>query len=117
MKHLDGFGLPVPRDRPEECRVRAAEVLPAGGGHGVLSAVEAVEDVVPEGVLTPLALAAGHQPGEVAVSAFIACRDRARRDAVNAGGIAEPRMPVDARAVPFDGRRLVRGGFRPIVAF
>jgi uncharacterized protein YbaA (DUF1428 family) len=117
MGYLDGFVAPVPRTKIAEYRKHTADALAVWRDHGALSAVEAVEDDVPEGAVTSFPMAVKREPGEVVVFAFITYRDCAHRDAVNAKVIADPRMQGDPADAPFDGKRLIFGGFRPIAGF
>jgi uncharacterized protein YbaA (DUF1428 family) len=113
--YLDAFALPVPRDGLDNYRGHAAQALQVWMDHGALSAVEAVADDVPDGTVTSFPMAVKLEPGEVVVVSFITYRDRAHRDEVNARVIADPRMQHDDVERPFDGRRLIWGGFVPIL--
>lgn len=114
MSYVDGFVLPVPRDKIEDYRAMASAALDVWMDHGALSAVEAMGDDVPDGKLTSFPLAVRLNEDEVVFFSFITYRDRAHRDEVNAKVIADPRTqraPDDL----FDARRMIFGGFIPIV--
>lgn len=116
--YVDGFVVPVPKDRVEAYRTHAAAALDIWMAHGALSAVEAMGDDVPDGKLTSFPMAVRLEPGEVVFFSFITYRDRAHRDEVNARVFADPRMQADAQrpeAWPFDGRRMIWGGFAAVV--
>ena len=114
MMYIDGFLVPVRKDRIEAYRAMSEEFLAVWIDHGALTAVEAMGDDVPDGVHTSFPMAVKLEPGEVVVFSFITYRDRAHRDAVNADAMADPRvaaMPTDI----FDGRRMIWAGFVPFV--
>lgn len=120
--YIDSFVVPVRRDRIDEYRAHAEETLVLWREHGALSATEAVADDVPDGTLTSFPMAVDLQAGEVVVVSFITFRDRAHRDAVNTAVMTDPRMqkhmaPGASAAWPFDGKRMIWGGFRTIVHF
>jgi uncharacterized protein YbaA (DUF1428 family) len=118
--YIDGFVVPVPKARVEAYKAHAAETLAVWTEHGALSAVEAMGDDVPEGVVTSFPMAVKLEPGEVVFFSWITYRDRAHRDAVNAAVMADPRMQKfqaegDSANWPFDGRRMIWGGFQAVV--
>jgi uncharacterized protein YbaA (DUF1428 family) len=114
--YIDGFVVPVPQDRIEDYRVMAEEAMALWIEHGALSAVEAMGDDVPDGVVTSFPMAVRAEPGEVVFFSFITFRDRAHRDAVNAAVMADPRLKMPGETAPFDARRMIWGGFQPILS-
>ena len=115
MGYIDGYVLPVRRDRIDDYRKIAKTLLAIWIEHGALSAVEAVADDVPDGAVTSFPLSVKASPHETVVFAFITYRDRAHRDEVRAKAAADPRMQQpDARIV--DGERMIWGGFRCLVS-
>jgi uncharacterized protein YbaA (DUF1428 family) len=115
MGYLDGFVLAVPvakRDAYREIAARASEVFRA---HGALRVVEAWGHDVPEGTTTSFTMAVRRQPDEAVVFSWIEWPSREARDAGHAAAMADPRMPMDMAAMPFDGKRMIFGGFEPIV--
>jgi uncharacterized protein YbaA (DUF1428 family) len=116
--YVDGFVVPVPKDRVEDYRKHAATALDVWIEHGALSAVEAMGDDVPEGVTTSFPMAVKLEEGEVVFFSFITYRDRAHRDAVNALVQEDARMqPLMSGEGdwPFDGKRMIWGGFSALV--
>jgi uncharacterized protein YbaA (DUF1428 family) len=116
--YVDGFVVPVPKDRVEDYRKHAATALDVWMEHGALSAVEAMGDDVPEGVTTSFPMAVKLEEGEVVFFSFITYRDRAHRDAVNALVQEDARMqPLMSGEGdwPFDGKRMIWGGFSALV--
>ena len=112
--YIDGFLVPVHKDRIEAYRAMAETTLAVWIDHGALTAVEAMGDDVPDGVHTSFPMAVKLQPGEVVFFSFITYRDRAHRDAVNAAVMADPRI-ADMPSDVFDGKRMIWGGFVPLV--
>ncbi len=80
--------------------------------HGAQSVVECWADDVPRGQHTDFFMAVKCTEDETVVFSWIIWPDKATRDAGQAKVIADPRMPAD---VPFDGKRLIFGGFEAIV--
>ena len=115
MAYVDGFVLPVPRDEVETYRELARKAGEVWMEQGALSFVECVGDDVPDGKLTsfPMAVKAGED--EVVVLSWITFESREKRDEINARVMADPRIKADMQNMPVDGRRMIFGGFRPIV--
>jgi uncharacterized protein YbaA (DUF1428 family) len=113
--YVDGFLVPVRRDRIEAYRAMAEKALDIWMDHGALTAVEAMGDDVPDGVHTSFPMAVKLEPGEVVFFSFITYRDRAHRDEVNAKVMADPRLAMSPDNESFDGKRMIWGGFVPIV--
>ncbi len=112
--YIDGFVVPVHSDKIEAYRALSEAFLSVCMEHGALTAVEAMGDDVPDGVHTSFPMAVKAQPGEVVIFSFVTYRDRAHRDAVTAAAMADPRMAAMPTDV-FDGKRMIWGGFVPIV--
>jgi uncharacterized protein YbaA (DUF1428 family) len=116
--YIDGFVVPVPRDRIEDYQAHAALTLDIWMEHGALSAVEGMGDDVPDGEVTSFPMAVGLEPGEVVFFSYITYRDRAHRDEVNAKVMADPRMQTwmgSPETWPFSGKRMIWGGFSALV--
>ncbi len=117
MAYVDGFVLPVPKDRLDDYRKLARKAGKIWKEYGALEYIECVEDDVKPGKSTSFPQAVKRKPDEVVVFAWIVYRSRAHRDRVNAKVMADPRLAsMDPKHVPFDGRRMFWGGFRPIVS-
>jgi len=83
--------------------------------HGALAFVECVGDDVPDGQLTSFPRAVQATDDDVVVFSRIVYESRERRDAINAKVRAGPRLKRDMADMPFDGKRMIFGGFRTIV--
>ncbi len=116
-KYVDGFVIPVPKDKIETYRGIAEKASKIWMEYGALEYRECVlEDPTAQEVLA-FPVLAGASPEETVVFAYITYDSRAHRDEVNAKVMADPRMnemctPGDA---PFDCKRMAYGGFQTIV--
>ena len=113
--YVDGFLLAVPTDRREDYRAHAAIAGEVFRDHGALSFVEAWGDDVPEGKVNSMRSAVLLAEGETVVFSWITWPDRATRDAGFAKVMADPRIAGQTQDPPFDGRRMIFGGFEVIV--
>lgn len=110
--YVDGFLVPVTRDRIDEYLRMASDVGRIWIDHGALSVTEAMADDVPDGVHTSFPMAVKLEPDEVVFFSWITYRDRAHRDEVNARVTADPRMAWDrTQTPPMNLQRMVWGGF------
>ncbi len=82
---------------------------------GALSAVECWGDDVPDGEVTSFPMAVKAEPGESVVFAWIEWPDKATHDAANARMMAPDFAPDMEEEMPFDGKRMIFGGFDPVV--
>ncbi len=117
MKYVDGYVLPVPKKNLQAYRRIAQKAGKIWRDHGALDYKECVgEDLnVKCGVRFPRA--AKVKPGETVVFSYIVFKSRAHRDRVNAKVMKDPRLAkmMDPRAMPFDTKRMLYGGFRVLV--
>lgn len=115
MSYVDGFLVPVPESRLEEYRALASRMRDLWMRHGALQYVESVADDVKEGKWTDFYRAVDRKPGETVVFAFVIYKSREDRDAIMQKVMADPMMNADPSTFPFDGKRMVFGGFRAIL--
>ncbi len=111
MTYVDGFVLAVPNAKKEEYRRHAVEMAPLLKEYGALSMVECWGDDVPEGKLTSFPMAVQCGAEETVVFSWMTWPSKAVRDAGWARIMADPRMKMDPATVPFDGKRMIYGGF------
>lgn len=109
MPYVDGFVLPVPSDRKAEYLEFSAFWAPKFRDWGALAQYECWGDDVPEGQVTDFRRAVDLQLGETVVFAWNIWPDKDTRDAAWARMREEPDV-----AIPFDGKRMIMGGFDPI---
>jgi uncharacterized protein YbaA (DUF1428 family) len=106
---------PVPTVNREAYRLHAQHAAPLFKEHGALSVVECWGDDVPEGKLTSFPLAVKCVPGETVVFSWITWPSRAARDEGWKKVMADPRMQPGEMSMPFDGKRLIYGGFEVLL--
>ncbi|WP_418315564.1 DUF1428 domain-containing protein [Piscinibacter sakaiensis] len=113
MNYIDGAVLAVRNaDRDAYCEhaTRMAAVLRE---HGALSVVDCWGEDVPEGKLTSFSMAVKREPDESVVFSWITWPSRAVRDEAWKKVMEDPRLKDEKP--PFDGKRLIYGGFQQIV--
>lgn len=117
MPYVDGFVLPIPKDKLDAYRRIARKAGKVWLEHGALEYKECVADDVKPGKLTSFPQAVKLKPNEMVVFSWITYKSRAHRDRVNAKVMKDPRLAkmMDAAYQPFDLKRLIYGGFKVIV--
>jgi uncharacterized protein YbaA (DUF1428 family) len=115
MSYIDGFVAAVPTANREAYRKHAEAGALVFKEHGALKVVECWGDDVPEGKLTSFPLAVKRGPEETVVFSWIVWPSRPARDAGMAKVMADPRLQPDVNPMPFDGKRLIYGGFEVLV--
>ena len=115
MTYVEGFVAAVPTAHREKYRVHAEKAALVFKAHGALKVVECWGDDVPDGKLTSFPMAVKKQADETVVFAWIAWPSREVRDAGMQKVMADPRLKPDVSPMPFDGKRLIYGGFEVIV--
>jgi len=115
MSYVDGFVLAVPKDKVDEYKKMATLGRDTWMKHGALGYLEAVADDVPHGELTSFPRAVMAKDDETTIFAYIVYRDRAHRDEVNKKVMEDPDMHMDMANMPFDGKRMIFGGFTGMV--
>jgi uncharacterized protein YbaA (DUF1428 family) len=115
--YVDGFVIPVPKRKLAAYLRMARKGAKIWRDHGALEYVECVADDVKKGKVTSFPQAVKLKPGEVVVFSYIIYKSRKQRDRIMAKVMTDPRMAkyMDPKNMPFDGKRLIWGGFRTIV--
>jgi uncharacterized protein YbaA (DUF1428 family) len=116
--YVDGFVVPVPRAKLPAYRRMARKAGKVWMEHGALAYNECVADDVKPGQWTSFPQAVKLEPDEVVCFAWIVYKSRRQRDAINAKVVQDPRLAsmMDPAAMPFDGKRLIYGGFKTMVS-
>ena len=114
MSYVEGFVLAVPAEK-EEFRKHAAEAAPLFKDFGATRQVETWGDDVPDGKVTDFKGAVKAKDGEIVVFSWLEYPSKAVRDAANEKIMSDPRMEDMGKSMPFDGQRMIFGGFAPIV--
>jgi uncharacterized protein YbaA (DUF1428 family) len=114
MRYVDGFVLPVPKKKLPAYRRMAQKAGKVWREHGALEYIECIADDVKPGKHTSFPQSVKLEPGETVVFSYIVFRSRAHRDRVNAKVMRDPRLTsmMDPKAMPFDGKRMIYGGFK-----
>ena len=115
MTYFDGFLVAVPEKSRDEYRKHAADAAPLFHEFGVRRHVEAWDSDVPEGKVTDFRKAVDAKPDEKVVFSWFEYPDKATRDEANQRIMSDPRMKEMGENMPFDGKRMVFGGFAAIV--
>jgi uncharacterized protein YbaA (DUF1428 family) len=117
MSYVDGFVVPVPRKNLPAYRRMASKAGKVWRDHGAVEYKEWISDDVKVGKLTSFPRSVKLKPGETVVFAYIVFKSRAHRDRVNAKVMKDPRLAdmMDLKSMPFDGKRLIYGGFKMLI--
>lgn len=115
MNYVDGFVCAVPTANRERFRQHAAKAAEVFREHGALGVVECWGDDVPEGKLTSFPMAVQRKNDETVVFSWVTWPSREVRDEGMKKIMADPRVQPDVNPMPFDGTRLIYGGFEVIV--
>jgi uncharacterized protein YbaA (DUF1428 family) len=115
MTYIDGFIAAVPTGNREAYKKHAASTAAVFKEHGALKVVECWGDDVPEGKVTSFTMAVQRKDDETVVFSWITWPSRQKRDEAWKAIMADPRMKPGADPKPFDGKRLIYGGFEAIV--
>ena len=115
MTYFEGFIVPVPEANKDSYTKHAADAAPIFQDIGVGRHFEAWDSDVPEGKVTDFRKAVDAKPDEKVVFSWFEYPDRATRDAANQKMMSDPRMQEMGANMPFDGKRMIMGGFDAIV--
>ena len=112
MPYVDGFIVPVKKDRIDEYKALARKAGDIWKEYGALSYVECLADDVPYGEVTSFPRSVQTTDDEIVAFSWITYESREKRDEVNAKVMADERLKGDMAAMPFDGKRMIYGGFQ-----
>lgn len=115
MSYVDGFVVAVPSANIEAYKDIARLAGEVWREHGALAYVEAIGDYVPYGELTSFPRAVQAKDDEVVVFSWILYPSREARDEINAKVMEDPRLKGTMEDMPFDGKRMIYGGFKPFL--
>jgi uncharacterized protein YbaA (DUF1428 family) len=118
MAYVDGFIVAVPKKKIDAYRKMSTKAGKIWREYGALDYREWVADDVKVGKLTSFPRSVKQKPGETVVFAWITYKSRAQRDKINAKVMADPRLKDmfgDGTSPPFDGKRMIYGGFESLV--
>ena len=115
MPYVDGFVVAVPKDKIDAYEKMARRAGEVWKEHGAQRFVECVGDDVPYGELTSFPRAVQAKEDEVVIFSWIVYESREERDRILAKVMADERLKPDMENMPFDGKRMIYGGFRTLV--
>ena len=118
MSYVDGFIVPVPKAKLAAYRALARKACKVWLEHGALDYQEYIADDAPVGKTTSFPRSVKLKPGEIVVFSYIVYKSRRDRDRINGKVMKDPRLAkmMNPKAMPFDGKRLIYGGFKTLVA-
>jgi uncharacterized protein YbaA (DUF1428 family) len=115
MSYIDGFVAAVPSANRAAFKEHAEKAAVVFKEHGALKVVECWGDDVPDGKITSFPMAVQKKDDETVVFSWIVWPSRQVRDEAMQKVMEDPRMEPDANPMPFDGKRLIYGGFHVLV--
>jgi len=116
MNYVDGFVLAVPTANRETYRRVAQTASAVFKENGALAVAECWGDDVPEGKVTSFTMAVKRKDDESVVFSWIVWPSKAVRDEGMKKAMADPRLQEGMNPMPFDGQRMIFGGFEVIVS-
>jgi uncharacterized protein YbaA (DUF1428 family) len=117
MQYVDGFVVPVPKKNLAAYRRMAQRAGRVWRDHGAIEFREFVADDVEVGKRTSFPRSVKRKPNETVVFSWIVYKSREHRDRVNAKVMKDKRLAkmMNPKALPFDGKRMIYGGFKLLV--
>jgi uncharacterized protein YbaA (DUF1428 family) len=113
MSYVDGFVIAVPKAKIDAYKAMAKLGSEVWMEYGAVSYVECLADDVPYGEVTSFPRAVQATDDETVVFSWIVYKDKASRDEIMAKVMADPRLKQED--MPFDGKRMIFGGFAPFL--
>jgi uncharacterized protein YbaA (DUF1428 family) len=117
MSYVDGFVLPVPKKKVKDYAKIARLAGKVWRDHGALDFRECVADDVKVGKRTSFPRSVKLKRGETVFFSYIVYKSRAERDRINKKVMKDKRLAkfMDPKAMPFDAKRMIWGGFKTVV--
>lgn len=115
MNYVDGFVAAVPKANKAQYIEHATKAAVVFKEHGALQLVECWGDDVPEGKITSFPIAVKCKEDEIVVFSWILWPSKQVRDEGMKKVMEDPRLKPDSNPMPFDGKRLIYGGFNMVV--
>ena len=114
MSYVDGFVAAVPNANKEVFINHAKEAAEVFKEYGALKQVECWADDVPDGEVTSFPMAVKCKPDESVVFSWIIWPSKEKRNEGMGKAMEDPRMDPENNPMPFDGKRVIYGGFEMI---
>jgi uncharacterized protein YbaA (DUF1428 family) len=117
MAYVDGFVTPVPKRAVAKYSTMSRKMAKVWRDHGALEFRECIADDVQWGKRTSFPRAVKQKSGETVFFAYIVYKSRADRDRVMGKVMKDKRLAgmMDPKALPFDAKRMIWGGFKVVV--
>ena len=115
MTYVDGFVAAVPAANREAYKKHAEAAAVVFKEHGALKFVECWREDVPNGKITSFPMAVKCREDETVVFSWIIWPSRSSRDRGMKKVMADPRLQLNRNPMPFDGKRMIYGGYEVIV--
>jgi|TARA_R110000851_G_scaffold165286_1_gene310230 uncharacterized protein YbaA (DUF1428 family) len=115
QSYIDGFVAAVPTTNKKLFIEHARTAAIVFKEYGALRVVECWGDDVPEGEVTSFTMAVKRKDDETVIFSWIEWPSQEARDEGMAKVMQDPRMQMDVNAMPFDGKRVIFGGFKSIL--
>jgi uncharacterized protein YbaA (DUF1428 family) len=115
MAYVDGFVIPVPKAQLGRYQEFAELARKVWLEHGALEYKEWVADDVKPGKVTSFPQSVDLKDDEVVVFSWAIYESRQSREQIMEKVMKDPRMQTDPKDWPFDGKRMIFGGFAPLV--
>ena len=115
MAYVDGFVVAVPKENRDVYKKHAEEAAILFREHGALQLVECWGDDVPDGEVTSFPMAVKCKEDETVVFSWIVWSSRRARNEGMKKVMEDPRVDPRTNPMPFDGSRLIFGGFEMIL--
>ena len=115
MSYVDGFVIPVPHGNKDAYLAMATVAAEVFAANGATRVVECWSDDVPDGKVTDFRRAVQAEGGEAVVFSWIEWPSKEARDAGMKAFMEDERMKTQTTEMPFDGKRMIFGGFAPIL--
>ena len=114
-RYVDGFIVPVPKKNLKAYQKLAMKAGKIWKEHGALEYIECIADDVQMGKWTSFPRSVKLKSNETVYFSWIVYKSRKHRDQVMKKVMKDPRLPMDPKTMPFDGKRMIWGGFKPTV--
>jgi len=111
VAYVDGFVIAVPKQNLEAYKALARKAGEIWKEYGALAYVECIGNDVPYGKVTSFPRAVEAKDDEIIIFSWIVYASREQRDQISAMAMADPRLKGEMSNMPFDGKRMIYGGF------
>ena len=118
MAYVDGFVVPVPKNKVAAYRAMARKAGKVWRDHGALEFKECIADDVKVGKWTSFPRSVKLKKSETVVFSYIVYKSRKDRDRVMSLVMKDKRLAkmMDPKKMPFDAKRMIFGVFKVIVS-